>query len=178
MRIAARVQALRGLDGSMDYAVDQMNAERTTIFACFAVGVLATLGARRRRRRRRPASPPHASVVCAGCLFAAAWVLMETEVAIVASVIILSTMYLVVSEVRVQIDPVLRQRSHARRRLHSPRPAPPQARRIRARFFVDPKDVVDFTELASLYPKTLAPDADGARSRGAGGRWPEHELMN
>ena len=109
MRIAARVQALRGLDGSMDYAVDQMNAERTTIFACFAVGVLATLGARR-RRRRIPASPPNA-VVCAGCLFAAAWVLMETEVAIVASVIILSTMYLVVSEVRPsdRCEPVPRQ---------------------------------------------------------------------
>ena len=110
MRIAARVQALRGLDGSMDYAVDQMNAERTTIFACFAVGVLATLGARRRSSSSIPASPPNA-VVCAGCLFAAAWVLMETEVAIVASVIILSTMYLVVSEVRPsdRCEPVPRQ---------------------------------------------------------------------
>ena len=38
--------------------VDGMNAERTLIFSCFAMGVLATLG----------------------CLFSAAWVLMETEV--------------------------------------------------------------------------------------------------
>ena len=28
----------------MDYAVDEMNAERTFIFGTFAVGVLATLG--------------------------------------------------------------------------------------------------------------------------------------
>ena len=52
-------KALRGRDGSMDYAVDHMNHERTFIFACFAVGVLSTLG----------------------CLLGAAWVLMEDEVA-------------------------------------------------------------------------------------------------
>lgn len=57
----------------MDYAVDGMNAERSFIFTCFALGVLATLG----------------------CLFSAAWVLMEEMVAIVASVIILGTMYMV-----------------------------------------------------------------------------------
>ena len=51
-------KALRGRDGAMDTAVDGMNAERTLIFSCFAMGVLATLG----------------------CLFSAAWVLMETEV--------------------------------------------------------------------------------------------------
>lgn len=96
-------KALRGLDGSLDYAVDAMNAERTMIFACFASGVLATLG----------------------CLLSATWVLMETEVAIIASLLILSTMYLVVSE----------------------------ARRIRTRFYVNPKDVVDFTELSCLYPR-------------------------
>ena len=51
-------KALRGKDGSMDIAVDGMNAERTLIFAAFAIGTLA----------------------CLGCLFSAAWVLMETEV--------------------------------------------------------------------------------------------------
>ena len=96
-------KALRGLDGSLDYAVDEMNAERSMIFACFALGVLSTLG----------------------CLLSATWVLMETEVAIIASLLIISTMYLVVSE----------------------------ARRIRTRFWVDPKDVVDFTELSCLYPR-------------------------
>ena len=50
-------KALRGLDGSMDYAVDSMNDERTFIFTCFALGVLSTLG----------------------CMFAAAWVLMEAR---------------------------------------------------------------------------------------------------
>ena len=51
-------KALRGKDGSMDIAVEGMNAERTLIFAAFAIGTLA----------------------CLGCLFSAAWVLMETEV--------------------------------------------------------------------------------------------------
>ena len=51
-------KALRGRDGAMDVAVNGMNSERTLIFSCFAMGVLATLG----------------------CLFSAAWVLMETEV--------------------------------------------------------------------------------------------------
>ena len=40
------------------------------IFGTLAVGVLATLG----------------------CLFSAAWVLMETEIAIIASILIISTM--------------------------------------------------------------------------------------
>ena len=51
-------KALRGKDGSMDIAVEGMNAERTLIFAAFAIGTLA----------------------CLGCLFSAAWVLMEPEV--------------------------------------------------------------------------------------------------
>ena len=51
-------KALRGRDGAMDVAVNGMNSERTLIFSCFAMGVLATLG----------------------CLFSAARVLMETEV--------------------------------------------------------------------------------------------------
>ena len=40
-------KALRGRDGAMDTAVDGMNAERTLIFSCFAMGVLATLGCAR-----------------------------------------------------------------------------------------------------------------------------------
>ena len=65
-------KALRGLDGSMDVAVDGMNAERSFIFTAFAVGVLATLG----------------------CLFAAGWVLMETEIALIASVLVLSLIHI------------------------------------------------------------------------------------
>lgn len=149
-------KALRGKDGSMDIAVDGMNAERTMIFAAFAIGTLA----------------------CLGCLFSAAWVLMETEVrrsplpasptpvsacdpptpthanppspppsapasardpptptprprrrrpvqiAIVASVLVLSTMYLVCSE----------------------------ARRIRTLFYLEPDDCISFEELADVYP--------------------------
>merc|ERR1711988_1757336 len=68
-------KALRGQDGSMDFAVDSMNSERTFIFACFGAGVLATLG----------------------CLLAAAHVLMEGEIAVFASVLVLGTMYLVCS---------------------------------------------------------------------------------
>jgi len=71
-------KALRGLDGSMDYAVDGMNGERTFIFTCFALGVLSTLG----------------------CLFSASWVLMEQYVAMAASVLILGTMFMVGSEAR------------------------------------------------------------------------------
>lgn len=96
-------KALRGQDGSMDYAVDEMNAERTFIFGTFAVGVLATLG----------------------CLFSAAWVLMETEIAIVASVLILSTMYMIVSE----------------------------ARRIGTRFMLEPDEGVSFGDLRSIFPR-------------------------
>ena len=71
-------KALRGLDGSMEFAVDQMNAERSFIFACFGLGVLATLS----------------------CLLSAAWVLMETIVAAFASCLIFGTMYMLGSEAR------------------------------------------------------------------------------
>merc|ERR1712205_15358 len=87
----------------MDYAVDEMNAERSFIFSTFAVGVLATLG----------------------CLFSAAWVLMETEVAIVASILIISTMYMIISE----------------------------ARRIAARFMLEPDEGVSFGDLKSIFPR-------------------------
>uniref|UniRef100_A0A7S3APE7 Uncharacterized protein n=1 Tax=Haptolina ericina TaxID=156174 RepID=A0A7S3APE7_9EUKA len=96
-------KALRGQDGSMDYAVDAMNAERNFIFGSFALGVLATLG----------------------CLFSAAWVLMEMEIAIIASVLILSTMYTICSE----------------------------ARRISKRFMLAPDETTTFDELKSVYPQ-------------------------
>jgi len=96
-------KALRGQDGSMDYAVDEMNAERNFIFGTFAVGVLATLG----------------------CLFAAAWVLMEPEIAIVASVAILSTMYMIISE----------------------------ARRIARRFLLADGEGTTFADIRSIFPK-------------------------
>ncbi|KAL1515688.1 hypothetical protein AB1Y20_002305 [Prymnesium parvum] len=95
-------KALRGQDGSMDYAVDEMNSERSFIFGTFAVGVLATLG----------------------CLFSAAWVLMETEIAIIASVLILGTMCMIVSE----------------------------ARRIATRFMLEPDETVSFKELRTVFP--------------------------
>ena len=97
-------KALRGQDGSMDYAVDEMNNERPFIFGSFGVGILATLG----------------------CLLSAAWVLMEPEVAAVSSCLILSTVYLVVSE----------------------------ARRIRTRFYLAEDEAVSFAELRDVYPET------------------------
>eukprot|EP00316_Scyphosphaera_apsteinii_P017380 CAMPEP_0119312194 /NCGR_PEP_ID=MMETSP1333-20130426/25444_1 /TAXON_ID=418940 /ORGANISM="Scyphosphaera apsteinii, Strain RCC1455" /LENGTH=179 /DNA_ID=CAMNT_0007316777 /DNA_START=188 /DNA_END=727 /DNA_ORIENTATION=- len=105
-------KALRGLDGSMDFAVDSMNGERTFIFACFAFGVLATLG----------------------CLCSATWVLMETEVAIVATVIIVTTMYMVCSE----------------------------ARRIRNNFYMTDEEMVNFTELSTVYPSIRGQAAKSA----------------
>jgi len=105
-------KALRGLDGSMDFAVDSMNAERTFIFSCFAIGVLATLG----------------------CLLSASWVLMEFEVSIIASTLIVFTMYLVCSE----------------------------ARRIRSTFLVEEKDSVNFSDMASVFPSISAQPSIGA----------------
>ena len=97
-------KALRGQDGSMDFAVDEMNSERNFIFASFGVGVLATLG----------------------CLFCAAWVLMEPEVSALASVLILGAMYMVCSE----------------------------ARRIRKRFYMDDAESTKFSDLRAIFPSS------------------------
>ena len=97
----------------MDYAVDEMNNERTFIFGCFGVGILATL--------------------C--CLLSAAWVLMEPEVAACASCLILSTIYLVISE----------------------------ARRIRQRFFLEEEEIVSFSELNAVFPQCAADASSAAR---------------
>ena len=95
-------KALRGEDGSMDFAVDAMNNERTFIFTTFGIGVLATLG----------------------CLLSAAWVLMEPEISAIASVLILSAMYMVCSE----------------------------ARRIRRRFYMDDDESTTFSDLRAIFP--------------------------
>ena len=95
-------KALRGEDGSMDYAVDAMNSERTFIFSLFGVGVLTTLG----------------------CVFAVTWILMEPEVAMFASVIVLSAFYMVCSE----------------------------ARRIRQRFRLEDDEATSFSDLRSIFP--------------------------
>lgn len=102
-------KALRGRDGSMDFAVDEMNSERTFIFSAFGIGVLATLG----------------------CLFSAAWVLMEPEVASVATCLVWGTMYLVASE----------------------------ARRIRARFYLDDAESIKFNDLRGVFPSTFPPSS-------------------
>lgn len=77
--------------------------ERSFIFGSFGVGILATLG----------------------CLLSAAWVLMEPEVAAVASCLICSTVYLVISE----------------------------ARRIQKRFHLEEEEVVSFAELSRMFPQ-------------------------
>lgn len=178
-------KALRGQDGSMDFAVDEMNRERPFIVraqalshqralapsrlanlssqrhpytrprtrrrAC-AVATCAALGdwgAREEARGSRSAPyppimprtpPPTTLTTCAptrqfmcfgvgvvatlGCLFSAAWVLMEKEVAALASCLVLGTMYLVVSE----------------------------ARRIRARFYMEVEETVSFNDLSTAFP--------------------------
>jgi hypothetical protein len=112
-------KALRGEDGSMDFAVDEMNSERSFIFAAFGVGVVATLG----------------------CLFSAAWVLMEPEVAAAATCLVWGTMYLVGSE----------------------------ARRIRARFFLDDSESTSFNDLRQLFPASLPSAAPSSGFTVAGG---------
>jgi len=107
-------KALRGKDGSMDYAVDEMNSERSFIFASFGVGVVATLG----------------------CLLSAAWVLMEPEVAAVASCVIVSTVYLIVSE----------------------------ARRIHTKFYLKEADIISFSELREVYPDLGERQASGSEA--------------
>lgn len=111
--------ALRGRDGAMDFAVDEMNAERGFIFACFGVGVLSTLG----------------------CLLSAAWVLMEFEIAVASTVLIVGTMYLVVSE----------------------------ARRIKARFVFQEHDVVKFDEFGDNFPRVVGGAVQGGTVAACGG---------
>ena len=72
-----------------------------------------------------PGAPPSRTTSSLGCLFSAAWVLMEPEVAAVASCVVLSTVYLVVSE----------------------------ARRIHHRFFLEADETISFTELQAIYPQ-------------------------
>lgn len=71
-------KALRGKDGSMDKAVDGMHAERSFIFTCFGVGLITTLMA----------------------LMSAAWILMTLEVALVATLGISWSIYVIVRQAR------------------------------------------------------------------------------
>jgi len=66
--------ALRGPDGSMQYAVDGMLMERQRIFACFGIGLLSL----------------QATAICAS------WLLMEDAAAVVASCVILYSTYFIV----------------------------------------------------------------------------------
>ena len=80
-------------------------------FSTFGIGILMTLG----------------------CLNSAAWVLMEPEVAAVATCLILGTVYLVVSE----------------------------ARRIRSMFFLEEEDTISFEELRGVFPDKVARRSSG-----------------
>ena len=62
----------------------------------------------------------------------------RAQIAIVSSVLVASTMYLVVSE----------------------------ARRIRTLFYLDPEECVTFEELQDIYPPSPPPLSDGSASRG------------
>ena len=81
-------------------------------FTSFGVGILATLG----------------------CLCSAAWVLMEPEIAAVATCVIVSTVYLIISE----------------------------ARRIRGHFFMREEDIISFQELRDVFPDRSPPPKSGA----------------
>jgi len=113
-------KALRGRDGSMDQAVDGMAAERTFIFTCFGVGLVTTLLA----------------------LMSAAWILMTTEVAALASAGIAWCLWVIVR----------------------------QARRIHAKFGLSKGDTVNFGDIlnSSLVPKELDDAPDEAEGEGVG----------
>ena len=68
-------KALRGKDGSMSMVVEGMNKERWLIFLTFGVGLLSLLSA----------------VACS------TWLLMQREVALLATVLLLATCYALVS---------------------------------------------------------------------------------
>ena len=98
----------------MDKAVDGMHAERAFIFACFGVGLITTLLA----------------------LMAAAWILMTLEVAIVASMGITWSIYVIVR----------------------------QARRIHAKFGLSVAEAVSFDDIMTspVMPTTVATDSGEA----------------
>ena len=106
-------KALRGKDGSMDKAVDGMHAERAFIFACFGVGLINTLLA----------------------LMSAAWILMTFEVALVATLGISWSIYIIIR----------------------------QARRIYSKFGLSQEDVVRFDDIISNAPR-VEQDDDGESS--------------
>lgn len=106
-------KALRGKDGSMDEAVDGMHAERAFIFACFGVGLINTLLA----------------------LMSAAWILMTFEVALVATLGISWSIYIIIR----------------------------QARRIYSKFGLSQEDVVRFDDIISNAPR-VEQDDDGESS--------------
>jgi len=112
-------KALRGKDGSMDKAVDGMHAERAFIFACFGVGLITTLLA----------------------LMSAAWILMTLEVAIVATMGIGWSIYVIVR----------------------------QARRIHAKFGLSVAEAVSFDDIMAspVVPKTGADGGDEPEPEGA-----------
>ena len=70
--------ALRGAEGSMDEAVDGMNNERGLIFKSFAMGLFGNL----------------CTVTCA------CWILMDTPLALVGSLMILYAFYIIATNTR------------------------------------------------------------------------------
>ncbi len=105
-------KALRGKDGSMDKAVEGMFQERGFIFSCFGVGLVTTL--------------------CA--LMAAAWILMAVEVALVASLGISWSIYVIIR----------------------------QAFRLHSKFKLDPSDTIRFDDIlkSNVVPRMNHVDED------------------
>ena len=68
-------KALRGKDGSMSTVVEGMNKERSLIFYIFGIGLISLLSA----------------VACS------TWLLMQREVALVATILLLATCYALIS---------------------------------------------------------------------------------
>ena len=110
---ARRSRALPPGGGAQDKAVDGMHAERAFIFACFGVGLINTLLA----------------------LMSAAWILMTFEVALVATLGISWSIYIIIR----------------------------QARRIYSKFGLSQEDVVRFDDIISNAPR-VEQDDDGESS--------------
>ena len=112
-RARRRARALPPGGGAQDKAVDGMHAERAFIFACFGVGLINTLLA----------------------LMSAAWILMTFEVALVATLGISWSIYIIIR----------------------------QARRIYSKFGLSQEDVVRFDDIISNAPR-VEQDDDGESS--------------
>ena len=137
-------KALRGRDGSMSKVVQGMNKERWLIFYTFGVGLIAQL----------------VSVACS------TWLLMQREIALIATMMLLATCYALISNVCATVstpEPLasdaalpccLATCSPATHRESRARDSPQQAMRIFKKFELQAGEVVKFNDFLRALPKS------------------------